>query len=237
MSAVALPHDDRRLWSRAGGVALAAHLAFAAVVLAWSRPPMPRPDEPVVTVELPAVAAPATTPSAPPQPRPQPVAAQPVLPPIDLPAVRAPLPQNAVTLPPPAPQPASVAPAAAPAPAPAAPAPAVPVAASATPGDPRARKAELDYFSLISAHLNRRKSYPAEARKARQEGVVVIRFTVDRGGNVSGAAIKRTSGFGLLDAATLDLLRRVAPLPRMPASMQRDSVSIALPIEYSLKTS
>jgi protein TonB len=32
------------------------------------------------------------------------------------------------------------------------------------------------------------------------------------------------------------LLQRVAPLPRMPASMQRESVTITLPIEYSLTT-
>ncbi|MDE2410218.1 MAG: energy transducer TonB, partial [Sphingomonadales bacterium] len=116
---------------------------------------------------------------------------------------------------------------------------AAPAAASAAPaaGDPRARKAELDYFALLSAHLNRRKAYPAEAKKARQEGIVTVRFTVDRDGNVSGAAVKRSSGFDLLDGATLDLLRRVAPLPRMPAAMPRDSVTISLPIEYALKTS
>jgi protein TonB len=126
---------------------------------------------------------------------------------------------------------AAPAPAAAAAPMPLAPAP------GPLPGDPRAKKAELDYFSLLSAHLNRRKSYPPEAKRAREEGVVTIRFTVDRDGNVSNAAIKRTSGHDLLDLATLDLLRRVAPLPRMPATMARDTVTIALPIEYALKTS
>jgi periplasmic protein TonB len=95
---------------------------------------------------------------------------------------------------------------------------------------------EADYFSLISAHLNRRKTYPTDAKKARQEGVVVIRFTVDRGGNISGASIKRGSGHALLDQATLQLLQRVAPLPRMPASMPRDSVTLSLPIDYSLRT-
>jgi protein TonB len=103
--------------------------------------------------------------------------------------------------------------------------------------DPRAKRAEADYFSLIVAQLNRRKTYPAEAKKARQEGVVTVRFTVDREGNVSNVAIKRGSGFDILDTATLQLLARVGPLPRMPASMARESVSLALPIEYSLRTS
>jgi protein TonB len=110
--------------------------------------------------------------------------------------------------------------------------------ASATPGnDPRARQQEQNYFAMVSAHLNRRKVYPAEARQARQQGVVTVRFTVDRSGNVSGASIKRSSGHEVLDRATLELLGRVAPLPRMPASMQKDSVTLSLPIDYSLRTS
>jgi len=110
--------------------------------------------------------------------------------------------------------------------------------ASATPGNDRhAKRQEADYFALVSAHLNRRKVYPAEARQARQQGVVTVRFTVDRNGSVSNAAIKRGSGHEVLDRATLDLLQRVAPLPRMPASMARDSVTLSLPIDYSLRTS
>jgi protein TonB len=185
-------------------------------------------------VELPPLALPAPQVAAAEQPQLQPqaqprVSALPA-PPVAVPVVRAPLPANPVTLPPPAAEPVRAAPAPAPV---AAPAP----AASAGPGDPRARKAELDYFSLVSAHLNRRKSYPPEAKRAREEGVVTVRFTVDRDGNVSGAAIRRSSGHDLLDAATLDLLRRVAPLPKMPPTMPRDSVTISLPIEYALKTS
>lgn len=245
MSRVPLTVEDRRQWTIAAMVALAAHLGVAGLVLARSRPhQVPEPEQ-VLMVELPPDAAPAPAAAqAPAQPQPasqaQPHAALPATPtpPIDVPAVRVPLPINPVTLPPP--QPARVAMPAAPA-QPVASA-VVPVAAisgaanSPVAGDPRARKAEVDYFSLVSAHLNRRKSYPAEAKKAREEGVVVIRFTVDRDGNVSGAGIKHGSGHERLDAATLQLLQRVAPMPRMPASMRRDSVTIALPIDYSLKT-
>ena len=167
--------------------------------------------------------------------------AQPATPPIAIPPVRAPLPVNPVTLPPPAPVRQAVA-SPAPAPAAATPAPTIPArsssaAPSTAPGtNPRARQQEADYFSLVSAHLNRRKTYPVEARQARQQGVVTVRFTVDRNGSVSGTSIKRSSGHDVLDQATLALLQRVAPLPRMPATMQRDSVTLSLPIDYTLRT-
>lgn len=234
---------DGRSWTIAGTVALAGHLAMAVLVLAWARHPEPPVPEPVVLVELPPMGSPEAAPNATEAPvMPDPlVPASETPPPIDVPPARPPLPANAVTLPTPTPTQTS---------RPAAPATAAPssqpvvAASSAAPGnptstasDPRAKKQEADYFSLVSAHLNRRKIYPAEAKQARQQGVVTVRFTVDRTGAVSGVSIKRSSGHDILDRATLDLVQRVAPLPRMPSSMQRDSVTLSLPIDYALRTS
>ncbi|MDD3798603.1 MAG: energy transducer TonB [Novosphingobium sp.] len=236
---------DERHWTLAAGVALAAHLAVGALVLAWSRPGEVPVPEPVVLVDLPpAAAAASAVTAAQPQPDPQPEYVPPdvVTPPIKVPPVRAPLPKDPVVLPPPPPMPVRTA-----APQPAVTAPATNALAVAPEGtgtstspvsgnDPKARAQAADYFSLISAHLNRKKRYPAEAKKAMQQGVVTVRFTVARDGSVSNVSIKRSSGHELLDQATMDLLRRVAPLPRIPASMKRDSITLSLPIDYSLKT-
>jgi len=243
MTAPALSREEGRIWTLAAGAALAAHLAVGALVLAWAIPAEPRVPEPVVLVELPpqAAAAPAAPDSQPAaQPRPDQALPQPDMPPIDVPPARMPVPASAMTLPPPPPtQPARQAASAPPAAAPLAVSPTgTGSGANATPGsDPRAKKQEADYFALVSAHLNRRKVYPAEARQARQQGVVTVRFTVDRSGAVTNVSIKRSSGHDTLDRATLDLLQRVAPLPRMPASMVRDQITLSLPIDYSLRTS
>lgn len=232
-------HDDRRRWTTAAAVALAAHGVAGLALLTAGAVRVAPPEEPVVLVELPPLPeAPAPTE---PQPAPADAASPPPVPtqapPLDVPPVRAPLPQQIVAVAPTPAEPVArtvavplAPPAAAPAPVAAAP-PAGPPAA-----DPRAKRQEADYFALVSAHLNRRKRYPAEAKKALQQGVVTVRFTVARDGSVSGIAIRRGSGHTLLDAATTELLARAAPLPRMPAAMARDSVTVSLPIEYSLKT-
>lgn len=237
--------DEKRIWSMAVGIAVAAHVTVAALVLLWSRPAVIPVREPVVLIELPPEAAPAPVAAAQQEItplRPDYLSPQVVMPPIDVPSVRAPLPKDPVTLPP-APQPVPVRQAAPATPPVAAVRPIVAAStgtgsgASAMPGsDPRAKRAEVDYFLLISAHLNRRKTYPTDAKKARQEGVVTVRFSVDRNGNVSNVSIRKSSGHDILDAATLQLLQRVAPLPRMPAAMQRETVTVSLPIDYSLKT-
>jgi periplasmic protein TonB len=238
VNAALVLHDDSRLWRISSGLALALHVGIAALVLAWARPAQPPILEPVVLVELPPEAPPAPTTQQPiAQVEPEVAARQPQMltPPIDVPPVRAPLPREVVTLPPALPVRAAERAAVA---TPAPPAPVARTEAATSPvTDAKARKQEADYFALVSAHLNRRKTYPAEARQARQQGVVTVRFTVDRNGNVSGTSIKRSSGHTILDQATLALLQRVAPLPRMPASMQRDSVTLSLPIDYALRTS
>jgi len=244
MSALGLRAQERRNWSLAAAVACAAHVLAAAALVIWQRPAAPQVPEPVVLVELPEQAGSQAAPAVA-QAQPQPAVSSQTpqarlpTPPVAVPSVRAPLPDNPVTLPQPAPNRTPVA--AAPTMAPEPPAVASVGSGSGTSpllgSDQRAKKAEVDYFSLVSAYLNRRKVYPAEARKAREEGVVTIRFTVDRGGNVSAASIKRSSGHALLDQATLALLQRVAPLPRMPDAMARQTVTLALPIEYSLRTS
>jgi len=102
MSAFVLTHDDRRHWTVAGLAALAAHGAAAALVLAWVRPAEAPVPEPVVLIELPpAAAAPPAAAQSAEQPRPDYVPPQTLAPPLDVPLVRAPLPKDPVTLPPP----------------------------------------------------------------------------------------------------------------------------------------
>ena len=242
-----LSSDEKRRWVIAAAIAVAAHGFVGLAAMAWKAPhdrPIP---EPVVLVELPPASASEAMSEPTPASQPEYTPPQQELP-FEVPTVRAPLPDDAVILPPepkrpaapsvPAPQIKS-APVAISAPARAeAPPTAAPSAApSRSAGNsPKAKKERANYYAMVSAHLNQRKKYPTEARKAREQGVVKVRFTVDRSGNISNVSITGSSGHVILDQATLALMQRVAPLPAMPASMERDTVTISLPIDYSLRT-
>lgn len=239
MTVERLTGQERQRWGGALGLAAGGHVLAALGVLALVRPMEPPLPDPVMLVELPSLPPPAQSASVQEQVPvetpdvPQPVVKQP-LPPIEAPRLNIPVPADAVTVPV---KPAQAAPAPAPVAAPIAQPQPMPSPASPSIGDdPKARKAEADYFAILSAYLRRNKVYPAEAKQARQQGIVTIRFTVDRRGNVSGESVKRSSGHTILDSATIQMLRRVSPLPSMPSSLKRDSVTISLPIEYSLTT-
>jgi protein TonB len=91
-----------------------------------------------------------------------------------------------------------------------------------------------DWESLILAHLERFRRYPARARAARQQGTAHIHFAMNRVGTVLSSAIVRKSGSFDLDQAALDTLRRAQPLPNIPAD-RPDVVELTIPVTFSLR--
>ena len=63
--------------------------------------------------------------------------------------------------------------------------------------------------------LSRIKDYP-ELEKYHVHGLVLVAFTVGRDGTVLNAEVRRSSGYGFIDRAGVDLIRRASPLPRRP---------------------
>lgn len=90
------------------------------------------------------------------------------------------------------------------------------------------------FATTLFGHLNRYKRYPAAARMRRQEGVVSLRFTMDRKGRVLSYEIAKTSGSDALDNEARELIKRAAPLPAIPASFGRDTLDLVVPVEFFL---
>lgn len=132
------------------------------------------------------------------------------------------------------------------APAMATPAVTIPLTATsaqqAAPPPPHARPAKpvggtpsekpADWQSRVLARLNAVKAYPASARARRQQGVVLIHFTLDRTGAVLAVALAQTSGFALLDREALTLPRRASPLPQPPEDVKGQRIELVVPVEF-----
>ena len=67
-----------------------------------------------------------------------------------------------------------------------------------------------------------------------QEGVVSIRFTMDRTGHVLSYELAKTSGSEALDREAQELLKRAEPLPAIPAAFARDTLDLVVPVEFFL---
>ncbi len=213
-------------------------------------PTAPAP-EPVETPPGPQEEVESTLPEEPPEPPPEELPAEIELPeqPVNAAEFLLPLQQPQPPEPPPEPPPPPVerrkpeprpvrekppapetrAPQSAPvAPAPVAAAP--PVAAPA-----RTVTATPSWQSLVLAHLERHKRYPAMAQARRQQGTAHLRFTVARNGQVRAAAIVRGSGHAALDQAVMEMIERANPLPAFAADMEGDSIELIVPVRFMVR--
>lgn len=92
------------------------------------------------------------------------------------------------------------------------------------------------YFAELMHWLNQHKDYPATLKKQKQQGVVVLTFSIDKNGEVLTAKVAKSSGYPSLDQAALNMLAQANPVPPIPDFMKRDRMSLSIPIEYSLIT-
>lgn len=83
--------------------------------------------------------------------------------------------------------------------------------------------------------MDRKKTYPREAQRARLTGTVVMRFTLDAGGGLIGASIAQSSGVPTLDEAAVALVHKASPYPTPPAGISAGKLTLRVPIAYDLR--
>jgi protein TonB len=91
-----------------------------------------------------------------------------------------------------------------------------------------------DYLDRLRRWLNGYKQYPDAAQQRKEEGELVVSFTILHDGTVVDPRIERSSGFPLLDEAALKMLRDASPVPPLPATYRAERVGIDLPVDFSI---
>ena len=225
--------EGRGLWATSSLTMLALHAGALAVAVLWQMtqdPPAPPPGAMLIELAPPPEAPPAPKPEPPRPPEPQKKLEKPKPEPVKKPQpVRPkapPVPQAAVA------DPTQQAEEAKPA-APAEPAAAPPQAASLP--SPAPSNAVPNWQGSLRAHLERHKRYPSSAQFRRQQGAPMVRFVMDRDGNVLSAQLERSSGITSLDEEAVALLSRAQPLPPPPPEIPGERIELRVPIQFFLR--
>jgi periplasmic protein TonB len=87
------------------------------------------------------------------------------------------------------------------------------------------------YNALVFGHLQRFKRYPLAAHGA--IGTVLVRFALNRAGEVISSEVSKSSGNDALDHEALDALRRANPFPPFPAAKSGTLESYIAPINFA----
>jgi protein TonB len=87
----------------------------------------------------------------------------------------------------------------------------------------------------VVRQLQRFRRYPAAARSRKEEGTVLLSFSVDRAGHVLSRTIARSSGHADLNEEVIAVIARAEPLPPFPATMPQQQIDLTLPMRFTLR--
>jgi protein TonB len=86
----------------------------------------------------------------------------------------------------------------------------------------------VEQWAVIISSLERVKTYPRMARERGIQGVVRVRFKLRPAGDVETVEIVKSSGYDVLDTASIQTVYRAAPMPYV-------SGWVEVPMAYVLK--
>jgi protein TonB len=89
------------------------------------------------------------------------------------------------------------------------------------------------FQQALLSHIARYRHYPENARLDRERGTVRLVFSMLRDGTVTDVRVTSSSGYGILDLAAVETIRKAAPLPRIPAELP-EPLNIQLPVAFEL---
>lgn len=91
------------------------------------------------------------------------------------------------------------------------------------------------YAGVLKGWLQKNMHYPRAARLSGQEGDVVVRFVIDRQGNVLAVELESGSGHRLLDREATEMVERGDPFPAMPEDMPGERLEVRVPVSFHVR--
>lgn len=193
-------------------LAVAAHLAVAALFLIT----LSRPDNPPVEAAAIEMVAPPAPPHVDPPP-PKPVAVKETPKPRQV--VQRAIPKPVPRIDPPSPQAIAVQ--------------TVPLTPQEPPPPPPSQATSPSYLGELYAHLAANKHYPRAAQLAHVQGTALLHFAMNHQGRVLTYRLDRGSGHADLDTEVLAMIQRAQPLPLPPADSP-DPWELTIPVQFSV---
>ena len=87
------------------------------------------------------------------------------------------------------------------------------------------------YNALVFGHLQKFKRYPQAAHGA--SGTVLVKFALNRSGEVVSSEVTKSSGNSVLDREALDILHRASPFPPFPEAKPGTQDLYVAPVNFA----
>lgn len=87
------------------------------------------------------------------------------------------------------------------------------------------------YFQIIKRRIEEVKFYPKKSIRRGEEGIVMVKFSIDSKGKVLNLHVIKSSGIKRLDKAGIEIIKRGAPFPPPPKGKK---ILLNVPIRFLL---
>ncbi len=94
---------------------------------------------------------------------------------------------------------------------------------------------EAQYLAELRTWLERHKHYPSNARRANQQGRVVLKFLINQAGDLVHYEVVNGTQYSILEQAAIKSLKKSSPMPPIPADLQMAQLELIVPFDYVLK--
>lgn len=91
------------------------------------------------------------------------------------------------------------------------------------------------YKRLLFSTIDKKKSVPRAARRARLEGTVYLSVTLDHTGEILSVKVRKSSGHATLDEGAVSTMRAIKRLPAPPEALGWTKKTLTIPIRYKIK--
>lgn len=100
---------------------------------------------------------------------------------------------------------------------------------------PSAKRSKATWQKGLAVHIDKVKQYPEEVRSRHGTGEVVVRFKMNRAGDVLSRQVVTGSGYPRLDEEAAAMLDRASPLPPPPSDVPGETFEMTIPIRFNLR--
>ncbi|MFH0964007.1 MAG: TonB family protein [Planctomycetota bacterium] len=90
------------------------------------------------------------------------------------------------------------------------------------------------YKAALQEMLKKVRYYPRRSLLKEEQGVVTLRFVLDRTGTLENAYVHMSSQHPLLDSAGMDMVRKASPYPPFPSKVRSQSILFEVDIIFSI---
>ena len=90
------------------------------------------------------------------------------------------------------------------------------------------------YLMGLSKEFEKRKDYPATARRLKQEGTVRVQCTVAKDGAISDAVVAKPCPYSSLNESALAAVQSLPKFKPIPEILEKDTWKMEIPIKYNL---